>query len=439
MAKIQKRFIADNAIDESKIKLNNEGALKARNAADSADVDLLRLDSSDRIQFSSLPQVSSDAISGNDLVRKSQVDSLLQGLKPKEAVRVSSTANISLTGGATLTIDGVSLDNDDRVMLKDQSDNTQNGIYVISGIGSAYLLTRAEDFDETSPINEIQGAYVAVQTGSTNAGKVFVQQGAVSNVGTDPIVFTFFNSTTGLIGGDGIAISGSNVSVDSDGEGFAFSSGQLSLELEDSTLVKSASGLKIGTIDVANNFAADSITTDKMDLASMAGAGLSEGASDDLQVNVDDATIEIATDSLQVKDAGISKSKLQLGNSAADAENIDAEAFQLSGNYAASAGLVIAGDSVESAIEKLDGNISAIGSILPTDAKESFTLSSTDISNGFVTLANTPSQVSMVSPKGGPVQFEGDDYTVVGAQLNFAGDLSAELEAGDKLVVVYVY
>lgn len=437
MAKIQKKFIESNAVDESKIQLSNEGALKSRNAADSADVEILKVNSSDRIEFSSVPQVAADAVTGNDLVRKSQIDGLLQGIKPKEAARVASTADTALTGAATLTIDGVSLANGDRVLLKDQTDASQNGVYDVSGIGAAYVLTRSVDFDEVTPINEIEGAYVAIQTGTDNSGKVFVQSGTVASLGSDDINFIFFNSTTGLIGGDGVSISGTNVSVDHDGEGFTFSSGQLSMELEDSTLSKSATGIKIGTIDVANNFVDDSITADKLDLASMAGAGLSEGASDDLQVNVDDSTIEIATDSLQVKDAGISKSKLKLGNSAVDAESIDAEAFQLSGNFAASAGTVIAGDSVETALEKLDGNIAAIS--VPVAAREAFTLDSTDISNGYVTLAQTALVVTMVAPKGGPVQFESDDYTVSGAQVTFAGDLSSELAVGDKLAITYEF
>lgn len=77
MSQIQKKFIKADAVDESKILLLNNGALRARNAADSADVSLMKLDGADKLQLLVLPQVSSDPVAGNDLVRKSHLDSEL--------------------------------------------------------------------------------------------------------------------------------------------------------------------------------------------------------------------------------------------------------------------------------------------------------------------------------------------------------------------------
>lgn len=67
---------------------------------------------------------------------------------------------------------------------------------------------------------------------------------------------------------------------------------------------------------------------------------------------------------------------------------------------------------------------------------QTFTLTSTDITNGYVTLSSTPDQITEVTPKGFPPQHPVDDYTNTGAQLNFAGDMLS-LIAGDKLKVVY--
>lgn len=67
---------------------------------------------------------------------------------------------------------------------------------------------------------------------------------------------------------------------------------------------------------------------------------------------------------------------------------------------------------------------------------QTFTLTGTDITNGYVTLSNTPDQITEVTPKGFPPQHPVDDYTNTGAQLNFAGDMLS-LIAGDKLKVVY--
>lgn len=84
MSQIQTKFLKDlavttakiaaDAVTEAKLRLGNEGALRARNAADSADVDLLKLDSMGKLQLLVHPEVAGDASSANQLVRKSQHD-----------------------------------------------------------------------------------------------------------------------------------------------------------------------------------------------------------------------------------------------------------------------------------------------------------------------------------------------------------------------------
>jgi len=181
---------------------------------------------------------------GSDAANKQYVDNALEGLKPKEAVRLATTANITLSG--LQTIDGVSAVAGNRVLVKDQTLAQNNGIYVVA----AGAWSRSLDFDSLSPIDEINKAYVPVQEGTANAGKLYVQSGNVTTLGTDPINFIFFNSVSGLIGGDGIAVSGSNISVDHDGEGLTFVATQLALELDGTTLTKSASGLKLSNTAV---------------------------------------------------------------------------------------------------------------------------------------------------------------------------------------------
>lgn len=181
-----------------------------------------------------------DPTSGSHAATKTYVDSVAEGLRPKEAVRVATTANITLSG--TQSIDGIALSVSDRVLVKDQTLAQNNGIYDVA----AGAWTRSTDFDQLSPIDEINGAFVAVQQGTSNGGKLFVQTGTVTTLGTDPINFTFFNSIATLVGGNGITISGTNISVNQDGEGLQFSGSQLSLELDGATLTKSAAGLKLG-------------------------------------------------------------------------------------------------------------------------------------------------------------------------------------------------
>lgn len=199
-----------------------------------------------------------------DAANKLYVDSVAEGLKPKAAVRVSTTANITLSG--TQTIDGISAIAGNRVLVKDQTLTEDNGIYIVA----AGAWSRSTDFDSLSPIDEINGALVAVQEGTANAGKVFVQTGTVATLGTDPINFVFFNSNASLVGGDGITVSGSNIEVDHDGQGLQFSGVQLSLELDGSTLSKSASGLKVATGGITNTEVSGSaaIAYSKLNLSS---------------------------------------------------------------------------------------------------------------------------------------------------------------------------
>lgn len=192
-------------------------------------------------------------------INKGQFDAALEGLKPKAAARVATTADIviatALNAGDVL--DGVTLANGDRVLVKDQTAAEENGIYVVSATP-----TRATDFDSLTPVDEVNGALIAIQEGSANAGKVFVQSGTVAVLNTDPINFVFFNSVATLVGGDGITISGTNISVDHDGQGIQFVADQLSLELDGSTLTKSASGLKVSdaTLSAKANVALDNLS-----------------------------------------------------------------------------------------------------------------------------------------------------------------------------------
>ena len=232
---------------------------------------------------------------GTDAANKQYVDNVAQGLKPKQAVRVATTANVASLSGL-LTIDGITVSSGDRVLVKNQTAQENNGIYV----AAAGSWSRSSDFDSLTPIDEINGAYVAVQEGTANAGKIFIQQGTVSSLGVDPIVFVFFNSSATLVGGDGITISGNNVSVDQDGEGLAFNlGGQLSLELDGSTLSKSATGVKV----------ADGGITATQLATSVAGSGLAGGGGSALSVNVDGQGLEIVADQLTLELDGSTLSK----------------------------------------------------------------------------------------------------------------------------------
>jgi hypothetical protein len=138
---------------------------------------------------------------------KSYVDSVAAGLSWKQAVIASTITNIALTG--VQTIDGVLLTAGDRVLVKDQTTVADNGIYVVA----AGAWVRATDMDSVTPINEINGAAVFVEQGTTLANTAWVQIDNVQVVGTDPIQFTQFAGMGTYTAGTGLTLTGNSFSI----------------------------------------------------------------------------------------------------------------------------------------------------------------------------------------------------------------------------------
>lgn len=112
--------------------------------------------------------------------------------------------------------------------------------------------------------------------------------------------------------------------------------------------------------------------------------------------------------------------------------------------FAASTNTAIADtDNVLQAFQKAQAQINALSSASASAETEIFTLSGTDITNGYVDLAQEASEVLSVTPVGGLKQEEAVDYTlsVVSSvtRVTFAGDLSSLLASGDKLMVTYLF
>lgn len=242
-----------------------------------------------------------------DAATKQYVDNVAEGLKPKAAVRVATTTAGTLATSFENgdTIDGVTLATGDRLLLKDQAAPAENGIYIVQASGAP---VRSTDFDSLSPIDEINGAIVAVQEGTANAGKIFVQTGVVTTIGVSDINFVFFNSSSSIVGADGITVSGNNVSVDHDGEGLTFVATQLALELDGSTLSKSSSGLKVADAGVT----ATQLNT------SVAGDGIAGGGGTALSVDHDGQGLQFTANQLALELDGSTLSKSASGLKVAD-------------------------------------------------------------------------------------------------------------------------
>ena len=120
-----------------------------------------------------------------DAVPKSYVDSAVEGLAWKDSARVGTQSSINLTSPGA-TIDGVTMASQDRVLVRNQSTQSQNGIYVWNGASTA--LTRSLD---ASTFAELEQAIITVEEG-TDAGTTWRQTQVNGTIDVSNVLFTSF-------------------------------------------------------------------------------------------------------------------------------------------------------------------------------------------------------------------------------------------------------
>ena len=147
-----------------------------------------------------------DPTAAQDAATKAYVDATRQGLDVKDSVRAATTANITLS--APQTVDGVALVAGDRVLVKDQSTASANGIYVVA----AGAWTRATDAD--SSVKVTPGMFTFVEEGTANAdsGWVLTTNSPVT-LGTTSLAFTQFSGAGQVTAGAGLTKTGSTLDV----------------------------------------------------------------------------------------------------------------------------------------------------------------------------------------------------------------------------------
>ena len=246
-------------------------------------------------RITNLPTPTDDA----DAATKAYVDANSQGLDVKSSVRAASTGAVSVANlGAGTVVDGVSLVEGDRVLLKDQADASENGIYVVGATQGA----RAADFDSDDEVTS--GSFTFVEEGTTNGsnGYVLVTADAIT-VGSTNMSFEQFSGAGQIEAGAGIKKNGNElflsfgagvVELPSDeiGLDLASDSGMmlstdglnpstdtaatLQLKLDGATLTKTASGVRVASsvITDISNLQSDATGLQSELDATQSGAGL---------------------------------------------------------------------------------------------------------------------------------------------------------------------
>ena len=154
-------------------------------------------------------QISTNPTSNTDIANKYYVDMVAAGLNPKQSVQCATTANITLSG--LQTIDTYSVQSGDRVLVKNQTNTPDNGIY----IAASGAWTRSTDMDVWS---EVPGAYTVVLYGSANSQTGWVSTSAATGtIGTTAITFVQFSGSATYFAGTGLTLASNTFSITNTG------------------------------------------------------------------------------------------------------------------------------------------------------------------------------------------------------------------------------
>ena len=200
------------------------------------------------------------------LANKMYVDQVAQGLDTKPSCKLATTANLTATynnGTAgvgatltnsgtqgTLTLDSTAANLNDRILVKDQTTASQNGIYVVSNVGGAstnWVLTRATPEDQ--PAELTGGSFVFVEEGTLNAnnGYTFTHT-AAPTFGTTDLDVAQFSGAGQITAGAALTKSGN----------------QLDVAVDDSSVEVNSDALRVKALGVTNAMLAGSIQTTKL-------------------------------------------------------------------------------------------------------------------------------------------------------------------------------
>src|SRR5210317_756239 len=199
----------------------------------------------------------------DSLVPKSYVDAIAEGLHVHASVKAATTQNLATESGDTVTydngtlgvgatltlstgistLDGYTLVDGDRILIKDESTQAHNGIYIRT---SSTVFTRATDFDTTAEI--ASGDFLSVENGTTNGSNGYVQTETTTTIGTSAINFEQFSGAGQIDAGAALSKTGN----------------QLNVEVDNSSIEVSADALRVKALGITDAMLAGSISSDKL-------------------------------------------------------------------------------------------------------------------------------------------------------------------------------
>lgn len=258
------------------------------------------------------------AVNTSVIATKEYVESVAQGLDAKASVRAATTANIAIATALNSgdVLDGVTLANGDRVLVKDQTTKAENGIWVVGATPE-----RAKDADGAGELSG--GTYVFVEEGTANAdtGWVIITNGSITP-GTTAHEWSQFTGAGSIVGGEGLTKTGSTLDVNV-GAGLEISSDavRIAAAAAGAGLTGGAgSALAVGA-GTGISVAADAVSIDTAVVVRKFAANVGNGAATEFEVehglSTEDVAVEVyrnsgAKDTVGVLVGRVSASKIKL-------------------------------------------------------------------------------------------------------------------------------
>jgi hypothetical protein len=222
MSVIVNKFIGDNEVDGRTFRLKNNTALRGRNAANSADVELLKVTTGDKLELQALPEALSSLpmpSAAKQFVTVEYVQDYIRGKgDAKDSCHALADSNIALTAAGALIVDAVNFGTSTttpkkRIILTGQTAPEENGIYEYTYATGNYTLTRAEDANTSDKVTH--GMYAQVSGGTNYSGSEALLTTADPIVlDTTGLVFAVYKTILAITAGDMMTKTGNDFAVD---------------------------------------------------------------------------------------------------------------------------------------------------------------------------------------------------------------------------------
>jgi hypothetical protein len=244
-----------------------------------------------------------DPINPQDAATRAWVLAQLSGaVSAALTAKAATTANITLSG--TQTVDGIALSVNDICLVKNQTTQSQNGVYTVA----SGAWTRVPGMDTWA---EVPGIMVSVQQGTTNADTLWLSTAdAGGTLGTTSITFVQIPGPADITAGAGLLRTGQVIDIVAADNSMTINADSIQVKLNAAgAITVSGTGL---TVNLESTNPTLQIASNQLGVK-LDGAGAIVTGASGIKANVDNTTIEINTNALRVKPGGIGETQLGAG------------------------------------------------------------------------------------------------------------------------------